>query len=152
MADQESFREQVRQLLAQDPEVNSETLKEFRMKLESNLAGWEHKSQRIRRVLAATAVTYFVLYLMAIFFLPRFDEARRLMPDSWLYYVYAGIAKAWVLAAVLSFVVGFYALYLYLFKYAPGLKRARFDVQTTMLLELQEQVAQLRQEIRSSGK
>jgi hypothetical protein len=149
MAEQNPFRDKVRQLLAQDPEVNSQSLQEFRMKLESNLAGWEHKTQRLRRVLAATAIIYFVLYLLAIFALPRFEEARRLMPDSWLYYVYAGIAKSWVLAAILSFVVGAYTLYLYLFKYAPGLKRARFDVQTTMLLELQEQVAQLRQEIRS---
>ena len=48
------------------------------------------------------------------------------------------------LAAALS---GIWLLALYLLRYLPQLNRARFDMQTSMILELQQQVKQLQENI-----
>ncbi len=152
MRDSEAVRNQVLRLLSQDQQINQSSTKEFRMKLEATLVAWEHKAQRVRRALLTTIGVCVFVYFVGIFAIPRFDEARRLMADSWMSSVYTVVIGAWFVVAVLSFFVGGYMLLLYLFKYAPAVKRARFDVQTTMLLELQEQIIQLRQDVKSSGK
>lgn len=48
--------------------------------------------------------------------------------------------------------IGIWAVALYVFKYAPQLKRARFDLQTSMMLELQQQVKQLHENMERRDK
>ena len=53
------------------------------------------------------------------------------------------------LAAALTAI---WAVALYVFRYAPQLNRARFDAQTAMMLELQQQVKQLRENMERRDK
>jgi len=147
MPERESHREQVRKLLAQDQEINDIHLKEFRMQLEQSLESWEVNAKKVRRGIliagAAFAALYVFWILMAIISKSHTDNHG---PMTSVYGVPAIVMAVW--ASLLgSFFICVYLVGLYFFKYAPGLKRVRFDVQTTMMLELTQQVEQLRQDI-----
>jgi len=152
MSDSQSFGDQVKKLLAQDPNINELQTKEFRMQLESSLMSWEEKAARVRRALAYMLTILGGTYLIGIFFMPMYSLARQQAADEWMRNLYSFVIAAWVTVGLVSLVVGTYLLFLYLFKYAPALKKARFDVQSAMILELQEQMVQMRQELRSIGK
>lgn len=144
------FGERVKQLLAQDPHINELQTKEFRMQLETSLVSWEEKSARVRRALLVAVSVFFGCYLVGFagVFLSRGLSLAN--PGAAAPAVLPFVAGAFYILGILSFVIGLYLLLLYLFKYAPALKKARFDVQTAMILELQEQMVQMRQELRSS--
>ena len=146
MAERDVHRERVKRLLAQDQEINDTQLKEFRMQLEQKLEAWEASSQRVRRALVRTIALFLLLYLIGIFFMPMFQLGQREMKGG-MQSLYTAIIGGWFVATVLTFAVGLWMLILYLYKYAPALKRARFDTQAAMILELQQQVAQLRQDM-----
>ena len=66
----------------------------------------------------------------------------------------AGIVRGLVyfpfaISALLSALIGIWLVALYVFKYAPQLNRARFDVQTSMMLQLQQQVKELHEKMES---
>ncbi len=48
-----------------------------------------------------------------------------------------------VITTLAAALAGIWLVALYVFKYMPQMNRARFDVQTSMMLELQQQVKQL---------
>jgi hypothetical protein len=146
MAERDLHRERVQRLLAQDQEINDTQLKEFRMQLEQNLQSWEVSSQKVRRVLVRVIALFVFLYLIGVFFIPMFQVGQREMKDG-MRSLYTAVIGGWFVAMILTFAVGLWMLVLYLYKYAPALKRARFDTQTAMILELQQQVEQLRQDM-----
>jgi hypothetical protein len=146
MADRDLHRQRVQRLLAQDQEINDTQLKEFRMQLEQNLQSWEISSQKVRRVLVRVIALFVFLYLIGVFFIPMFQVGQREMKDV-MRSIYTAVIGGWFVAMILTFAVGLWMLVLYLYKYAPALKRARFDTQTAMILELQQQVEQLRQDM-----
>jgi hypothetical protein len=152
MAESDAHRQRVKKLLAQDREINDTQLKEFRMNLESTLASWEERSAKIRRWLLRAVVCTIVGYLGAIFSMLAYGPGRAALEGTPWTYVYGAINMAFVLAAFggLFFTIGLAATYFS--KYAPALRRARFDVQTSMMMELQEQVAQLRADLQQRGK
>ena len=147
MAERDLHRERVQRLLAQDHEINDTQLKEFRMQLEQKLQSWEDSSQKVRRALVRCVVLFAILYVGSILLAPASISLRGALREGWLKTLYFALISGWFIAAALTFVVGLWLLVLYLYKYAPGLKRARFDTQTAMLLELQQQVEQLRQDV-----
>lgn len=147
MADRDLHRERVQRLLAQDQEINDTQLKEFRMQLEQTLQSWEDSSQRVRRALMRTLALFVFLYVIGFVFMPMFQVGQRAMKAGWMQNLYTAVIGGWFVAMILTFVVGLWMLTLYLYKYAPALKRARFDTQTAMILELQQQVEQLRQDM-----
>jgi hypothetical protein len=148
MPDRESHGERVKKLLAQDQEINDVQLKEFRMQLEQSLESWEAKAKKVRRGIVISAV----VYAGGLIFVPLFTSARTLLPKGAMSVVYGILSGAVVTASLASLLIGSALVALYFIKYAPGLKRARFDVQTAMILELQQQVEQFRQDIEWRGK
>ena len=148
MPEYDSHRQRVKKLLAQDQEINDTQLKEFRMQLEQSLETWEADAKKTRRlILIAVAVYVATLFLQAIF-----AVAHKSVGSGAMAIVYGLIEWGSRLACVASFFIGVWLVRSYFFRYAPGLKRARFDVQTGMMLELQQQVAELREEMKRREK
>jgi hypothetical protein len=152
MADADAFRQRARNLLAQDREINDLELKEFRMNLEAALSSWEQRSAKIRHWLVRAVFLTIAGYLGSVFAMLAYGPGRQALDGTVLGYVYEGIWAAFALAAFggLFAAIGLAATYFY--KYAPSLKRARFDVQSAMILQLQEQIAQLRVDLQQRGK
>ena len=148
MPDRDLRQLRVKELLAQDPEINDTQLKEFRMQLDQLLESSEQKSKRTRhRILIALAV-----YLVG-------------MVICWSFFVLCGSASSpaaglvrgliywlFLIAALAAALTGIWLVALYVFKYAPQVSRARFDVQTSMMLELQQQVKQLHENMERPDK
>ena len=138
MPESDVRRQRVKQLLAQDPEINDAQLKEVRMQLDQSLELWEQKSKRTRRRILIALTVYLAGMVICWFFVVLWRHAA---PSSaaargLIYWPFA-------IAALASALVGIWLAALYVFKYAPQVSRARFDVQTSMMLELQQQVKQL---------
>src|SRR4029078_5257659 len=112
-------------------------LKEFRMQLEQKLQAWEASSQRVRRAFVRCLFLFAMLYVGRFLLAPASISLRQSLREGWLRTLYFALISGWFIAAVLTFVVGLCLLVIYLYKYAPALKRARFDTQTAMILELQ---------------
>lgn len=147
MAEPNSKRVRVERLLAQDPEINAQKVKEFRMQLEESLEAWETNAKRVRRGILITAA----IYLTGMFVPPLLIGSQATHYTTFVF-VKGLIAWAVIIAGLASFAIGAYLIGLYFFKYAPGLRRARFDLQAAMMRELQQQVEQLRQEIERRDK
>ena len=137
-----------KELLAQDPEINDTQLKEFRMQLDQLLESSEQKSKRTRhRILIALAV-YLVGMVICWSFVVLCGAAAS--PAAGL--VRGLIYWLFLIAALAAALTGIWLIALYVFKYAPQVSRARFDVQTSMMLELQQQVKQLHENTERSNK
>ncbi len=156
MAEHESHRARVKKLLAQDPDINENQLKEFRMSLEANLESWETKSARIRRAIMIALIGYaasWVFIMLAGALQTRMlNLSGRHTAQGWLYTMSQLVFLGGFGLMCIAMIVGGWSILLYLYKYGPGLKRARFDVQTTMMLELRQQVEQLRRDLEQRDK
>ncbi len=152
MPDREAQRERVRHLLAQDPNINDCQLKEFRMTLETNLAAWEDRSEKVRRRLVWSIIILMFGYLGTILSMLSYSPGRAALAGTTLTLVYGAIHWALVIAALVALFAAIWLAITYFVKYAPTLKRARFDVQTSMILQLQEQIAELRADLQRRDK
>jgi hypothetical protein len=144
MAERDLHQLRVKQLLAQDPEINDKQMKEFRMQLEQALELSEAKAkQTLRRILIALAVYvggtfgYFV-------YLADWGDAT---PNLTANLVRQMILIPLVVVSLAAAIIGILLVIQFLFKYWPRLTRARFDLQVSMLQELQQQMKQLRETI-----
>ena len=139
MPERDSHQLRVKKLLAQDPEINDTQSKEFRMQLQQSLESWEQKSKRTRRRILIALSVYLggmvICQLLAMLW--RQPAAN----DAGL--VRGIILWPFALSALAAALTGLWLVALYVFKYAPQLNQARYDAQTSMLLELQQQVKQL---------
>jgi hypothetical protein len=106
----------------------------------------------MRRWLLRAIGTTILGYLGSIFSVLAYGPGRAALDGTALGYVYEGVTVAFIFAAFggLFSTIALAAMYFY--RYAPGLRRARFDVQTSMMLELQEQIAQLRHDLAGPDK
>lgn len=140
MPDRDLHQLKVKKLLAQDPEINDVKLKEFHMQLEQSLESWEKKSKRARRRILIALAFYLlgmvICQFLAVLWTPAAPDAAAGLVRGLIYWPFliTGLAAA---------ITGIWLVALYVFKYAPQLNRARFDVQTSMMLELQQLVKQL---------
>lgn len=153
MAENESHRERVKKLLAQDHEINDTQLKEFRMNLEASLMSWESKAARVRRGIMIAVVTYAASIVVMMLSGAGQNRLLNLAPNAaaargWFATAYQFLMAGGIVAGWLSIIVGTWLLVTYLYRYAPALKRARFDAHSVMILELQQQVEQLRRELK----
>jgi len=139
----------VKELLAQDPEINDTHLEEFRMLLEQSIELLEENSKRTRcRILIALAV-YLVGTVICYSFVVFWSNAA---PNAAAALVKGLIIWPFVITTLAAALTGICAVALYVFKHAPQLNRARFDVQTSMMLELQQQVRQLHEKMERRDK
>ena len=144
MAERDLHQQRVKQLLAQDPEINDKQMKEFRMQLEQALESSEAKAkQTLRRILIALAV-----YVGGTFgyflYLAKWGDAT---PNPTANVVRQIILVPLVVVSLAAAVIGILLVIQFLFKYWPRLNRARFDLQISMLQELQQQMKQLREKM-----
>ncbi|HEY1603202.1 MAG TPA: hypothetical protein VGG64_26600 [Pirellulales bacterium] len=141
MSDNRSHHQQVASLIAQDREINDLNIKDFRMKLELSLAKWERDGQLVRRAgWIAAAVT--ILGMFTILPLQAIPALRQNVVAHFV----------WCLAWFASLAIAGFFIVLYREKYAPAIKRARFDLQTTMIQEMQKQIEELRKQVELLGK
>jgi hypothetical protein len=138
MADEHDRRKQVENLVSQDPHINDANMRDFRMQLEQNLADWERRGARMWRILCISAVAYLFEMLFALLYLNRIPAEHQ------RYWFFPFMIVGWV-----TFIAGIYSLIAYAGKYAPGIRKLRYDIQSAMIAELQQQVVTLRDEIRN---
>jgi len=144
MAERDLHQQRVKQLLAQDPEINDKQMKEFRMQLQQALESSEAKAkQTLRRILIALAI-YVGGTFGYFFYLANWGDAT---PNPTANFVRQVILIPLVVVSLAAAVIGILLVIQFLFKYWPRLNRARFDLQTSMLQELQQQLKQLRENI-----
>ena len=149
MPDRDLRQLRVKELLAQDPEINDTQLKEFRMQLDQLLESSEQKSKRTRRRILIALAVYLVGMVICWFFVMLWHDAA---PSPAAGTVRGLIYWPFLIAAVAAALTGIWQVALYVFKYAPQVSRARFDVQTSMMLELQQQVKQLHENMERPDK
>jgi hypothetical protein len=149
MPDRDLRQRRVKELLAQDPEINDTQLKEFRMQLDQLLESCEQKSKRTRRRILIALAVYLAGMVVCWSFVVRWHDAA---PNSVAVLVRGLIYWPFLIATLAAALTGIWLVALYVFRYAPQVSRARFDVQTSMMLELQQQVKQLRENIERRDK
>ena len=140
MPEHDLHERRVKKLLAQDPEINDTQLEEFRMQLQQSIESLEENSTRTRRRVLIALAVFLAGIVVCQFFMVLWQDAaasRAAALERLLIYLPA------VITTLVAALTGIWAVALYVFKYAPQLNRARFDLQTSMMLELQQQVKQL---------
>ena len=149
MPEQNLRQLRVKKLLAQDPEINDTQLKELRMQLDRSIELLEQKSQRARRHILIALAVYLAGIVIGWCFAVVWRDAA---PSAEAAIVRGLVFLPVVIAALAAAPAGIWLVALYVFKYAPQLNRARFDVQTAMMLELQQQVRQLQENMERRDK
>ena len=139
----------IKRLLAQDPEINDIHLEEFRMKLDQSIESLEQKSKKTRRRILIALAVYLAGMFICWFFVVLWRDAA---PNAAAGLVRGLIYWPFAITGVAAALTGIWLVALYVFKYAPQLNRARFDVQTSMMLELQQQVNQLHENMERRDK
>jgi hypothetical protein len=135
--------------LAQDPEINDIQMKEFRMQLEQSLEACEQKAKRVRRRILIGLAVYVVCMVIYIALMSRWGNAVP-NPAAVLWRQY--FLVAFLVAAMAAGLIGLSLIVRYIFVYVPKLTRARFELQKSLLLELQQQVKQLQERLERSDK
>ncbi len=134
----------VKELLAQDTEINDTHLKEFRMLLEQSIESLEEKSKKTRRRILIALAIYLTGMVICWTFVALWQDVA---PNAAAAKVRGLIYWPFLITTLVAVLVGIWAVALYVFKYAPQINRARFDVQMSVMLELQQQMKQLHEKV-----
>ena len=119
-------------LVAQDEAVSSFNFEEFRTKLEATIRQLEGTARTIRRA----TLGGLGIFLLSVVSAPLI-QVSGFADHQWVWFV-------WSASGVIAmFTTGVLAA-VYQYRYAPALTRARSDLTSTMIAELQQQVADLR--------
>ncbi|HEX4413197.1 MAG TPA: hypothetical protein VH107_06180 [Lacipirellulaceae bacterium] len=130
----------VKQLIAQDPEINQDRMKEVRMQLEHTLEMSEAKAAQTRRRIVILLAVYWAVTGASWYALSFIGNAS---VDPKMIRLKELVLIPLNFSAILAFVILVLLVLLYLFKYWPRVSRTRYEIQTAMILELQEQVREL---------
>jgi hypothetical protein len=149
MSEGDLHHRRVKRLVAQDPEINEQQMKEFRMQLEQTLESSEAKAKQTRRRILIAGLVYLGGMFSYMFYMTNWGNANR---SATAEAVGEYIVGPLFIASLAAMVIGVLLLVLYLIKYGPRLSRARFDLQTSMMLDLQQQVKQLRENVERQKK
>lgn len=144
MPEREQHQQRVKKLLAQDPEINAAQMKEFRMQLEQSLEAWEEKARKTRRRILIGLAVYLATMMICQFFVVLWHDAA---PNATAGVVRGVICWPLGISVLAAALIGIWLAALYFFKYAPRVNRMRFDMQTSMMLELQQQVKRLSEHV-----
>src|SRR5262249_53429375 len=133
MSNHPSDKLRVKQLIAQDPEINPNRMKEVRMQLEQTLASSEAKAVQMRRRIVVALGVYWgamgiVFYTLSLLGNVTGNPKLEMLKQ----FILAPVA----FSGLVAFVILLLLIPLYLFKYWPRLNRTRYDVHTAMMLEL----------------
>lgn len=136
MNSQDSRRARVNALVFQDQGINKTDLKEFQMHLESSILAWERKGRILMRVIWVACGFIFadVLAVLVIEGVPALRGS-------------GSVRVVWGTFGAVSFMIAAVCLVWYNDKYAPALRRFRFDLQMSVIRELHQQLDALRQEM-----
>ena len=111
------------------------------MNLQASIQELEQKARKIQRAsywgLAATIVC--MLSILPVIAL-RLDNGQ-----EW-------VGRAWAICGQIALWTTGILAYLYMYKYKPAIDRAKNDLQTTILAQLQSQVAELSRKIDAQSK
>lgn len=127
-------------MLVQDPNINDAQMKEFRIQLVQVLESSEAKAKQTRRRIVIAFVVYLTGTFGYFFYLSHWGDATT---DVKVMHLRELILIPFIFLSLVAVVIGVLLVVLYLFKYGPRLSRARFDLQTSLMLELQQQMKQL---------
>jgi len=122
-------------LLEQDTGLNEETLRNERMTLAKTLETLEDRAWKIQR---ASYVGLAVVIVCILAILPM--EAFHWRQILW-------VAVVWGVIGYGAFLTTLVLLIIDWFRYRPAIERKRSKLQTGLLLELQQQVAEIRAEL-----
>ena len=118
-------------ILAQDATVSSFQFEEFRMNLEVSIQRLEQRARTIRRA-SLWGLGILITCVVSVIPIEMFGISRY----EWVYPIWSGCGLvAMVSTGVLTCI--------YSYKYRPALKRKRCDLQSMMIAQLQQQVAEL---------
>jgi len=138
MANQRDRETQVQALVAQDQGIDESRLNDFHAQLKSSLESWERRGAKLRRIAMIAVLVFLVTAILTpgmVGSLRSAEGAGRIVLPLWL-------AISWGSLVTTVGTSGWYFS-----KYVPAMRRLRFDIQTSMIAELQEQVAELRREL-----
>ncbi len=123
------------QLLAQDAATSNFNYEEFRMQLQNRISHLEKRARQLQKAMWISAGVL-ILCFPAVLVI----EGFRLTEIPWVLPLWSGIGMlSLFLAAVFS---GIYSS-----RYRPLLKRAQYDLQLSMITELQAQVAEINRKL-----
>ena len=137
MPENNSRRQRIEKLLAQDPNINDSQLEEFRRQLNESIELFEQKSKRTRRRILIAMAVYLAAMVICSFFVVLWQDAA---PNATAGILRGIVYLPFAVSALVAALTGIWLAALYVFKYTPQIDRARFDVQTSMMLELQQQL------------
>lgn len=126
-------------LLKQDDGLNEETLRNERMTLAQTLETLEERAWKIQR---ASYVGLAVVIVCVLAILPM--EAFHWRQILW-------VAVLWGVIGYGAFLVTVVLLVIDWFQYRPAIERKRSKLQTTLLIDLQRQIAEVRAELDRRG-
>ena len=122
------------------------------MTLEANVHGWEDRSARVRRWLVRSIVFAVLGYFGTIFSMIGYSPGRAALEGTPWAALYGAIIGTFAIGAFVALLASIGLAIAYFVKYAPALRRARFDAQTSLILQLQEQIAELRADLQQRDK
>ncbi len=135
MNESESQPTRLNALLVQDEAVSSFNFMEFRMKLEASIRQLERRARAVRRAtLLVLGVFLFCVLLGPLMQVLGFAEHQGLR------FIWSGTG------VIMMFTTGVLAA-IYQYRYAPALTRAKSDLTSTTIAELQQQVADLSRKV-----
>jgi hypothetical protein len=138
MSENQPARKFAEELISQDTVVSALQSEEFRMNLEKTLESIQNRAQSVRR---ASRIAAWIAIGCVLTILPL--VMFRLFTD------YESVMIIWNICTWTALLVAGTLGTLYKHKYCPAVDRAKNDLQTSMIKELQQQVAIL---IRQSQK
>jgi uncharacterized membrane protein len=144
MPERPSHQRRVKELLAQDPNINDTHTKEFRMQLDQALESSEARAKQTRRRILIALAAYFIGMGICTLLASSWHNAA---PNSTAGLIRGIIYFPFLISMFAGMVFGVWMIAIYVFKHGPQLHRARFDLQTSILLELQNQVKRLSENI-----
>lgn len=139
MPNSDPARERRDNLLKQDEGLNEETLRNERMTLAQTLETLEERAWKLQR---ASYVGLAVVIVCVLAILPM--EAFHWRQILW-------VAVLWGVIGYGAFLVTVVLLVIDWFQYRPAIERKRSKLQTTLLIDLQRQIAEVRAELDRRG-
>ncbi len=119
------------------------------MQLEQSLDSLEEKAKNTRRRILIALAVYLAGMIICWFFVGLWRNAA---PNAEVAFERGLTYWPFAITALAAALTGIWLVALYVFKYAPQVNRSRFDVQTSMMLELQQQVKQLQENMERRDK
>lgn len=140
MTERSPREELVNNLLAQDSKLSQTQMEEQRMRLEQTIDRAERQARHVRIGIYLSIGTY----LTAFALLPFLAAVGNRMGTA--------LNMVWVIALTAAPLCAIWFIVVYLVKYRPAVGQTRTEFQNTIILQLQQQVAELTERLSKEGK